>query len=152
LSLFCSLGTVSLYYERGRIDVILGIGTDLANIERIAATLQQHGDRFIDRCFGAEERQKVEAVEPKLRAAGYAKRWAAKEACAKALGLGIREDIYLKDIVVTNDAAGAPALRLSGGAKDRLTALTPQGMTSYIHISLTDDPPLAMAFVVISAG
>ena len=86
-----------------------------------------------------------------MRAAGYAKRWAAKEACAKALGLGIRDGIHLKDMAVVNDADGQPGLVLLGGAKDRLTAITPQGMTSQIHLSLTDDAPMAMAFVVISA-
>lgn len=134
--------------------MILGIGTDLTSIERIADTLAEHGERFINRCFGVEERDRVEKQAegaPQLRAAGYAKRWAAKEACAKALGLGIRNDIYLKDIVVVNGAAGAPALTLSGGAKDRLTALTPAGMTSTVSVSLADDGGMALAFVVISA-
>jgi holo-[acyl-carrier protein] synthase len=134
--------------------MILGIGTDLASIERIAATLEKHGARFIDRCFGAEERDKVEKLAEgaaHLRAAGYAKRWAAKEACAKALGLGIRNDIYLKDIVVVNVTDGKPTLVLSGGAKDRLTDLTPKGMTSTVSVSLADDGGMALAFVVISA-
>lgn len=134
--------------------MILGIGTDLTGIERIAGTLERHGERFISRCFGAEERDKVEkqaegAVH--LRAAGYAKRWAAKEACAKALGLGIRNDIYLKDIVVVNVTGGKPTLVLSGGAKERLSALTPAGMTPKISVSLADDAGMALAFVVISA-
>lgn len=135
--------------------MILGIGTDLANIDRIAATLQNHGEQFIERCFSPEEREKVENAakgDPLLRAAGYAKRWAAKEACAKALGLGIRRNIRLKDITVTNDADGRPGMVLTGGAKDRLTAITPQGMNPYIHISLTDESPMAAAFVIISAG
>lgn len=141
--------------------MILGIGTDLASIERIAGILAQHGARFTERCFAAEERQRVEKQAegaPQLRAAGYAKRWAAKEACAKALGLGIRNEIYLKDITVVNNEAGQPQLVLSGGAKDRLTAITPQGMTSQIHVSLTDEASedklgsgMALAFVVISA-
>lgn len=134
--------------------MILGIGTDLTNIDRVTGVLEQHGERFIARCFGAEEREKVEKAaqgDARVRAAGYAKRWAAKEACAKALGLGISNDIYLKDIVVTNGADGRPGLTLTGGAKDRLTALTPEGMTSQIHVSLTDDAPMALAFVVISA-
>lgn len=134
--------------------MILGIGTDLADINRLQEVLEKHTDRFIDRCFGAEEREKVEKSangDMAARAAGYAKRWAAKEACSKALGLGIRNDIYLKDIVVINDAEGRPSLQLSGGAKDRLTALTPKGMTAQLHVSLTDEPPMALAFVVISA-
>jgi holo-[acyl-carrier protein] synthase len=134
--------------------LILGIGTDLTSIDRLAEVLERHGERFIDRCFSAVEREKVEKSangDPQARAAGYAKRWAAKEACAKALGLGIRNDIYLKDITVVNDTGGKPDLILAGGAKDRLTVLTPQGMTPQVHLSLTDDPPMAMAFVVISA-
>jgi len=134
--------------------VILGIGTDLASIERIAGVLEEHGSRFVERCFGPAEAEKVEkqaAGNEQLRAAGYAKRWAAKEACAKALGLGIRNEIYLKDIVVVNNPEGAPSLALSGGAKQRLTALTPKGMTAHIHISLTDEAQSALAFVVISA-
>lgn len=134
--------------------MILGIGTDLTSIDRVAEVLERHDQRFIERCFSPEERQKVEtaaASDPRRRAAGYAKRWAAKEACAKALGLGIREDIYLRDMVVTNTPAGQPALTLQGGAKDRLTALTPKGMTARIHLSLSDDAALALAFVVIAA-
>lgn len=134
--------------------MILGIGTDIVQQSRIAGVLADHGDRFIDRCFDPAERtyviQKAAGQENQL-IAGYAKRWAAKEACAKALGLGIRENIFLKDIVVTNDAAGKPALSLQNGAKERLTLITPEGMTPVIHLSLTDDAPTAMAFVVISA-
>lgn len=134
--------------------MILGIGTDLTNIGRLSEVLERHGGRFTDRCFSSEEREKVEKSangDLAMRAAGYAKRWAAKEACAKALGLGIRDGIHLKDMAVVNDADGQPGLVLLGGAKDRLTAITPQGMTSQIHLSLTDDAPMAMAFVVISA-
>ncbi len=134
--------------------MILGIGTDLANIDRIAETLERHGERFIERCFSETERTRVETFskgDRSLRAAGYAKRWAAKEACAKALRLGIRDDIFLRDISVVNDAAGAPSLALTGGAKERLTTLTPPGMTATVQVSLSDDAPLALAFVVISA-
>lgn len=134
--------------------MIIGIGTDLASIERVAEVLAQHGERFIERCFGAEEREKVEAAakgDTALRAAGYAKRWAAKEACAKALGLGISQDIYLRDIIVSNNQAGQPQLLLTGGAKDRLTGLVPQGMMAQVHVSLTDDAKMALAFVIISA-
>ncbi len=130
-------------------NLILGIGTDLASIDRISKVLADHGQRFEERCFDAEERAR--ARESKAPDAAYAKRWAAKEACAKALGLGIRNTIYLKDIVVLNDAEGKPSLDLRGGAKERLTAITPQGMTPHIHISLADEPPMALAFVVISA-
>lgn len=134
--------------------MILGIGTDIIQQDRIAKVLADHGDRFIDRCFDTAERAYVtqkSAGKDDLLIAGYAKRWAAKEACAKALGLGIRENIFLKDIIVTNDGAGKPALSLQNGAKERLTHITPEGMTPVIHLSLTDDAPTAMAFVVISA-
>jgi holo-[acyl-carrier protein] synthase len=134
--------------------MILGIGTDLTDITRIAAVLDRHGDRFLARCYGAEERTRVEAGakgDTWLRAAGYARRWAAKEACAKALGLGIRNNIFLKDIIVRNDDAGRPTLHLQGGAKQRLTALTPEGMTADMHITLSDEPPMALAFVILSA-
>jgi len=134
--------------------MILGVGTDIASIERIAETLERHEDRFVEMCFSATERDRVEDSargDKMARAAGYAKRWAAKEACAKALGLGIRDDIYLKDIIVSNNAAGLPSLTLGGGAKERLTVLTPQGMTAKAHVSLTDDNLMAMAFVVLSA-
>jgi holo-[acyl-carrier protein] synthase len=134
--------------------MIIGVGTDMASVSRIAGVLEEHGDRFIRRCFAEEERARVESragSDPHLRAAGYAKRWAAKEACAKALGSGIRDDVFLKDIVVINGADGAPALDLRGGAKDRLTALTPQGMTPHVHVSLSDESATALAFVVISA-
>lgn len=134
--------------------MILGIGTDLASIERISETLEKQGSRFIERCFGAAEREKVEKSakgDMRMRAAGYAKRWAAKEACAKALGLGIRNDIYLKDIVVSNDEQGKPDLILTGGAKDCLTAMTPRGMTPQAHVSLSDDGLMAIAFVILSA-
>lgn len=135
--------------------MIIGIGTDIAGIDRIAATLAEQGARFIGRCFAPVESAYVEekyGQDAHLRAAGYAKRWAAKEACAKALGLGIRDGIYLKDIAVVNDAAGKPALHLAGGAKDRLTALTPAGMTAHMHLSLSDEQHQALAFVIISAA
>lgn len=130
--------------------MILGIGTDLASIARIEETLEKHGQRFVERCFSPEEIESIQKHPADQRAARYAKRWAAKEACAKALGLGIREDIFLKDIVVINDEAGKPHLILRGGAKDRLTAITPVGKTSRIDISLSDERLMALAFVVIS--
>lgn len=132
--------------------MILGIGTDMASIERIETVLKKHGKRFTERCFAKEERSHVAKAKKKAQAASYAKRWAAKEACAKALGIGIRGDIYLKDIVVTNDRQGRPSLTLKGGAKQRLSALTPRKMRPQIHVSLSDDSGMALAFVVISAG
>jgi len=122
--------------------MIIGIGTDIADIKRIEKTLAEHGDRFVARIFAPEE-----AGEG---AAHYAKRWAAKEAAAKALGCGIRDGIHMKDFVVTKDAAGKPSLKLEGGAAARLTAITPPGKTASIQLSLADDAGMALAFVVIS--
>lgn len=134
--------------------MIIGTGTDIVNIDRIRAVLLDHGERFIERCFTETERGHVErkaGTNSDIAVAGYAKRWAAKEACAKALGLGIRDHIHLKDIAVVNDSAGKPAIELTGGAKERLTRITPEGMTLDIHVSLSDEPPMALAFVIISA-
>lgn len=134
--------------------MIIGIGTDLTSIPRIHEVLERHGDRFINRCFSAFEKEKVEKSaldDISLRAAGYAKRWAAKEACAKALSIGIRDSVFLKDISVKNDAMGKPSLELTGGAARQLHSLMPEGMKPSISISLTDEPPMALAFVVISA-
>ncbi len=140
--------------------MILGIGSDLIPISRIEGTLRAHDARFIARCFADSERDYVEnrasgvAAEQaeKLRAAGYAKRWAAKEACAKALGLGIRNDIYLRDIIIGNDSAGKPSILLAGGAQQRLAELTPAGAMAKIDLSLSDDGGMALAFVVISTA
>lgn len=134
--------------------MIIGTGTDIVSIDRIRAVLLEHGERFIERCFTEEERGYVErkaGTNSDIAVAGYAKRWAAKEACAKALGLGIRDHIHLKDIAVVNDSAGKPAIQLTGGAKERLTRITPESMTVDIHVSLSDEPPMALAFVIISA-
>lgn len=134
--------------------MIIGIGTDITSISRIEDLLAAQGERFIRRCFSAEESAYVEksaAKSPRRRAAGYAKRWAAKEAAAKALGLGIRDGIFLKDIVVINDAAGRPTLVMRAGAGARLAALTPAGMKADIQVSLSDEERTAQAFVVISA-
>lgn len=130
--------------------MILGIGTDIASISRFEDLLATQGERFINRCFAAEERAHVEKT-PARRAAGYAKRWAAKEAAAKAMGLGIRDGIFLKDIVVINDDMGRPTLELRGGAQERLMAITPKGMVADIQVSLSDEERTAQAFVVISA-
>jgi len=129
--------------------VILGIGTDLANIERIAATLERFGDRFRNRVFTATEQAKAErrADTPGT----YAKRWAAKEACSKALGTGLRMGIAWKDMRVSNLATGQPVMEVTGWAKERLAAMTPEGHEAIIHVTLTDDHPWAQAFVVIEA-
>ena len=129
--------------------MILGIGTDLANIERIAATLERFGDRFRNRVFTETEKAKAErrADTPGT----YAKRWAAKEACSKALGTGLRMGIAWKDMRVSNLHTGQPVMEVTGWAKERLDALTPAGHEALIHVTLTDDHPWAQAFVVIEA-
>ncbi len=129
--------------------MILGVGTDLANIERIERTLQRFGDRFRDRVFTKTEQAKAERRRD--TAATYAKRWAAKEACSKALGTGLRMGISWKDMAVTNLRSGQPRMHLTGWAAERLTHMTPPGMEARIHVSLTDDHPWAQAFVVIEA-
>ena len=129
--------------------MILGVGTDLANIERIAATLARFGDRFRNRVFTDLEQAKAEG---RADVAGtYAKRWAAKEACSKALGTGLRMGIAWKDMSVANLGSGQPVMRLTGWAAERLAAMTPPGHEALVHVSLTDDHPWAQAFVVIEA-
>ncbi|MCR9146957.1 MAG: holo-ACP synthase [Rhodobacteraceae bacterium] len=129
--------------------MILGVGTDLANIDRIAATLARFGDRFRNRVFTATEQRKAEARRDV--AGTYAKRWAAKEACSKALGTGLRMGIAWKDMSVTNLDTGQPVMAVTGWAADRLAAMTPAGFEAVIHVSLTDDHPWAQAFVLIEA-
>lgn len=129
--------------------MILGVGTDLANIERIKGVLDRLGDRFRNRIFTETEQQRAERM--KDPAAVYAKRWAAKEACSKALGTGLRMGIAWKDMSVTNMKTGQPVMHVSGWAKDRLDRMTPEGYESVIHVSLTDDHPWAHAYVVIEA-
>ena len=129
--------------------MILGIGTDLANIERIASTLDRFGDRFRNRVFTDIEQTKAERRND--TAGTYAKRWAAKEACSKALGTGLRMGISWKDMSVRNLHTGQPVMELTGWAADRLKKLTPSGYVATVHISLTDDHPWAQAFVVIEA-
>ncbi|MAU53618.1 MAG: holo-ACP synthase [Roseovarius sp.] len=129
--------------------MILGIGTDLANIERIAGVLDRYGDRFRNRVFTEVEQAKAEA---RADVAGtYAKRWAAKEACSKALGTGLRMGIAWKDMAVTNLSTGQPVMHVTGWAAERLAAMTPAGYEAIIHVTLTDDHPWAQAFVVIEA-
>ncbi|GAB4284725.1 MAG: holo-ACP synthase [Roseovarius sp.] len=130
--------------------MILGIGTDLANIERIAATLARFGDRFRNRVFTETEQRKADR-RPRAVAATYAKRWAAKEACSKALGTGLRMGISWRDMAVSNLRSGQPRMQLTGWAAERLRAMTPPGHEAVIHVSLTDDHPWAQAFVVIEA-
>ena len=129
--------------------MILGIGSDLIDIRRIEQVLARHGDRFIQRLFTAEEQAKASGrAHP---AATYAKRFAAKEACAKALGSGINKGVFFRDMGVVNLPSGQPTLRLTGAALRHLQALTPQGMTALIHLTITDETPWAQAFVVIEA-
>lgn len=129
--------------------MILGIGSDLANIERIDATITRFGDRFLQRVFAPIEREKAESRRE--RVATYAKRWAAKEACSKALGTGLRMGIAWNEMVVQNLRTGQPTMHVSGGAAARLARMTPAGHTASIHVTLTDDHPWAQAFVVIEA-
>lgn len=129
--------------------MILGVGTDLANIDRIKGVLDRHGDRFRNRVFTATEQARAERT--RTPAATYAKRWAAKEACSKALGTGLRMGISWKDMAVTNLRTGQPVMHVTGWAHERLVAMTPAGMEAAIHVSLTDDDPWAQAFVVIHA-
>jgi holo-[acyl-carrier protein] synthase len=129
--------------------MIIGVGTDLIDIRRIERTLERFGERFLERVFTPAER--VRAERRVDRAAAYAKRYAAKEACAKALGTGFRQGVYWRDIGVLSRPSGQPVLELSGGAARRLAALTPAGMSARIDLSLSDEPPLGQAVVVISA-
>jgi holo-[acyl-carrier protein] synthase len=130
--------------------MIIGIGQDICDIRRIEKTLAQFGDRFVARVFTDEERRKAE--RRRLQAATYAKRFAAKEACAKALGTGVpRRGVYWKDMGVVNLPTGKPTMSLTGGAAKRLASLTPAGMTTVIHLTITDEYPYAQALVIIEA-
>ncbi|MDG1450948.1 MAG: holo-ACP synthase [Ascidiaceihabitans sp.] len=129
--------------------MILGIGTDLANIERIQGTLNRFGDRFRNRVFTEVEQAKAE--RRKDVAGTYAKRWAAKEACSKALGTGLSMGIAWRDMSVTNLKTGQPTMAVTGWAAERLATMTPEGHEAVIHVTLTDDHPWAQAFVVIEA-
>lgn len=129
--------------------MILGIGTDLANIERIANVLERYGDRFRQRVFTPTELDK--AARRKDEAGTLAKRWAAKEACSKALGTGLAMGISWKDMAVSNLRSGQPTMQVTGWAAERLAAMTPPGHEAVIHVTLTDDHPWAQAFVVIEA-
>jgi holo-[acyl-carrier protein] synthase len=132
--------------------MIIGVGSDILKVERLAKVLNRFEKRFMDRCFTPAEQAKAERRrDAGTHIATYAKRFAAKEACAKALGTGFSNGVYMKDIGVLNDPSGKPGLVLTGGALARLKALTPSGKTAYLHLSLTDDPPIVCAFVVIEA-
>lgn len=128
--------------------MIIGIGNDIIDIRRVEKTLERYGERFIERIFTDIERQKSEGR--RLRAASYAKRFAAKEACSKALGTGMRAGVFWRDMGVVNLRGGQPTMALTGGALVRLQNMTPAGMTPVIHLTITDDHPLAQAIVIIS--
>ena len=130
--------------------MIIGLGSDLCNIERIARSLDRFGERFEKRVFTETERAKA-ARRPYTRAGTYAKRFAAKESFSKAIGTGFRAGVFMRDIGVVNAASGAPTLALTGGAKKRLDGLVPRGYEARIHLTLTDDHPWAQAFVIIEA-
>ena len=129
--------------------MIIGMGSDLIDIRRIEKTLERYGERFLERIFTELERKKSEGRLQ--RAASYAKRYAAKEACSKALGTGFRKGVFWRDMGVVNLPSGKPTLKLTGGAASRLAELTPPGMAAEIELSMTDEPPMAQAIVIISA-
>jgi len=133
--------------------MILGIGSDTIDIRRVEQVMERHGARFIDRIFTEVEQAKAQrrAKAPRAFVATYAKRFAAKEACAKALGTGIREGVWWRDMGVVNLPGGRPTMQLTGGALTRLEALLPSGHEVRIDLTITDDWPLAQAFVIISA-
>ena len=129
--------------------MILGLGSDLVDVRRIEEVLGRHGERFLARVFTAVERATAERRANRVET--YAKRFAAKEACAKALGTGFRAGVFFRDLGVVNLPSGRPTMKLTGGAKERLDAITPPGLQARIDITLTDEGPLAMAVVIISA-
>ena len=129
--------------------MILGIGNDIVDIRRVEKTLERFGTRFTDRIFTETEKRKSD--KRVLRAASYAKRFAAKEACSKALGTGFRRGVFWKDMGVVNEPSGRPTMVLTGGAKAQLDRLTPQGMTAKVFLTITDDMPYAQAVVIIEA-
>ena len=130
--------------------MIVGLGSDLCNIERIQSSLDRFGDRFLNRVFTTREQAKA-ARRPFTAAGTLAKRFAAKEAFSKAVGTGFKAGVFMKDIGVVNKKSGAPTLALTGGAAARLAALTPPGHEAVVHLTLTDDHPWAQAFVIIEA-
>ena len=129
--------------------MIIGIGSDLIDIRRVEKSLERFGERFTNRCFTEIERQKSD--RRRERAASYAKRFAAKEACSKALGTGLSQGVHWRDMGVVNLPGGKPTMKLTGGAAARLESMLPAGHEARIHITITDDFPLAQAFVIIEA-
>jgi holo-[acyl-carrier protein] synthase len=129
--------------------MILGIGSDISDARRVAKVIERHGDRFLDRVFTPIERAKAD--KRRNRVETYAKRFAAKEACSKALGTGLRAGVWWRDMGVVNLPGGRPIMELTGGAKRRLEAITPKGYEARIDVTITDEGPMAHAFVVISA-
>lgn len=129
--------------------MIIGIGSDLIDIRRVEKSIERFGERFTHRCFTEIER--VKSDRRKNRAASYAKRFAAKEACSKALGTGLSQGVFWKDMGVVNLPSGKPTMMLTGGAAERLQAMLPAGHRAAIHLTITDDYPLAQAFVIIEA-
>ncbi len=129
--------------------MILGLGNDIIDIRRIEKTIERYGDRFLDRIFTETERRKSD--KRRARAASYAKRFAAKEACSKALGTGLSKGVFWRDMGVVNLPSGRPTLRLTGGAAAHLASLTPAGYEARIDLTITDDFPMAQAIVIISA-
>ncbi len=129
--------------------MIIGLGSDLIDIRRIEKTIERHGERFTHRLFTEIERKKSD--RRKSRGASYAKRFAAKEACSKALGTGFRNNVFWRDLGVVNLPSGKPTMVLTNGAADRLRQIVPDGYEAHVHLTITDDYPLAQAFVIIEA-
>jgi holo-[acyl-carrier protein] synthase len=129
--------------------MIIGLGSDMVDVRRIARVIERHGERFLGRIFTATERAKADRRANRVET--YAKRFAAKEACAKALGTGFRAGVFWRDLGVVNTASGRPTMRLTGGALKRLEVVTPAGCEARIDVTLTDEGPIAQAVVVISA-
>ncbi len=131
--------------------MILGIGSDICDIRRIEAAIKRHGTRFLERVFTETERAKAMRRTEKIQAATFAKRFAAKEAAAKALGTGFRRGVFFSDLGVVNLPGGQPTLHMTGGSAERLAAITPAGMLPHVHLTMTDEYPYAYAHVIISA-
>jgi holo-[acyl-carrier protein] synthase len=131
--------------------LILGLGSDICDIRRIERVLERHGQRFLERVFTSVERARAARRMPKLQAGTFAKRFAAKEACAKALGTGFKQGVFHRDLGVVNLSTGQPTLRLTGGAAARLRAITPPGQAAQVALTMTDEYPYAYAHVIISA-
>jgi holo-[acyl-carrier protein] synthase len=132
--------------------MIIGLGSDLIDIRRIERVIEKHGERFLERVFTPLERAKAERRTERIRAATYAKRFAAKEAASKALGTGFRDGVFFRDLGVVNLPSGQPTLRLTGGAAERLRAITPPGQLAHLALTMTDEYPYAQAIVIISTA